>query len=68
MRIVEILGNVDVQISNEEADLLKKFQKNQKITKHELTEREQTIANSLTIKHLLIRKNIDGKITYFKND
>lgn len=66
MKIVEVLGKFTVAITNEENELLTRFDKHPIIEKQELTEHEQLIANQLVNKDLLIRKNIDGTITYKK--
>jgi hypothetical protein len=64
MKIVDIIQGFSIAITNEENELLEWFDKQDKIEKQELTEHQQLIANQLVIKDLLIRKNIDGTITY----
>lgn len=64
MKIVEVLGKFTIAITNEENELLTRFNKQLIIEKQELTEHEQLIANQLVNKDLLIRKNTDGTITY----
>lgn len=64
MKIVEITNQVSVQITNEEAELLKKFKISNSFVKSDLTEHDQLIANQLVNKDLLIRRNQDGQITY----
>ncbi len=66
MRIIEITNGLQVPISNEEADLLKKFVESEVIEKSALDEREQYLANQLVNKDALQRRNIDGKIIYKK--
>jgi hypothetical protein len=67
MKIVELINsNLTVAITNEEADILAKFRDQTAIPRRALDEREVIIANQLVNKDLLIRKNTDGKITYFK--
>lgn len=66
MRIVELLNNVQVALNNEQADLLGRFQHEPKITKTSLSEREQMIANQLTMQDVLLRRNENGQITYSK--
>ena len=66
MKIVELLNNIQVAITNEQADLLGRFQHEPSIQKNKLTEREQLIANQLTTQDILLRRNQDGKITYTK--
>ena len=65
MKIVELTNKILLPITNEEHDLLKKFS-GDPIAKNQLDEREQVIANSLTVKDVLLRSNNDGKIYYKK--
>lgn len=67
MKIVEFMGGIQLPITNEESDILTKFQDTEVIIeKSSLTEREQVIANQLVNKGVLIRRNQDGKIHYRK--
>ena len=66
MKIVELLNKLQLPITNEESDLLAKFEDGTSIFKSELNERQQHIANQLVTKDVLMRKNQDGKITYKK--
>lgn len=66
MKIVELLNNISISITNEQADLLGRFQHESKITKSSLNEREQVIANQLTTQDILLRRNENGEITYTK--
>ena len=66
MKIVELLSNIQVAITNEQADLLGRFNHEPSIPKNKLTEREQLIANQLTQQDILLRRNQDGQITYTK--
>lgn len=66
MKIVELLNNIQVAITNEQADLLGRFSHEPSIDKNKLTEREQLIANQLTTQDILLRRNQDGKIIYTK--
>ena len=66
MKIVELLNNIHVPITNEQADLLGRFQHESKIAKNQLNEREQEIANQLTTQDILLRRNENGTITYTK--
>lgn len=69
MKIVRIQGHlreIQVPITNEEYDLLLKFKDGATLPRRDLTEREAHIANMLTIKDVLHRKNQDGNITYKK--
>lgn len=66
MKIVELTKNkLFMPLTNEEYALLEKFS-NEPISKQELDEREQIIANQLTVKDVLVRINEDGKIVYKK--
>lgn len=66
MRIVELTKNkLLLPLSNEEHDLLERFGKDP-IAKNTLNERDQVLANQLTVKDVLIRTNKDGKIYYKK--
>ncbi len=67
MKIVEFAGGIQLPITNEEADLLKRFSDNDSVVvKTQFTEREQVIANQLVNKGALLRRNQDGQITYRK--
>ena len=66
MKIVELLNSIQVAITNEQADLLGRFQHESKISKNSLNEREQEIANQLTTQDILLRRNENGQITYKK--
>jgi len=66
MKIVELTNKVLLPITNEETELLSKFVDESPIAKNQLTEREQVLANQLTIKDVLLRINENGKIIYKK--
>lgn len=67
MKIVELINsNLSVAITNEESDVLSKFTETSSIHRRDLDEREIIIANQLVNKDLLIRKNNNGKTTYYK--
>lgn len=65
MKIVELTNKLLLPLNNEEQELLEKFS-NEPLAKSELDEREQVLANQLTNKDVLLRKNEDGKIHYSK--
>ena len=67
MKIIELTSNLLLPITNEESDLLGKFNQSEAINKTELTEREQVLASSLVNKGVLERRKIDGKINYRKS-
>ena len=64
MRIVELLNNITLPITNEEAELLDKFSEGRVLYKSNLDEHEQRIAGSLVNKDVLLRLQEDGKIAY----
>jgi hypothetical protein len=66
MKIVELTNNIQLPITNEEAELLERFVGDTPLAKSHLAEREQTLANQLTVKDVLLRTNEDGKIYYKK--
>ena len=66
MRIVELINHVQLPISNEEADVLGKFNQTPELHKADLTPRELHVANQLVNKDVLLRKNQTGRITYKK--
>jgi hypothetical protein len=66
MKIIELTNHMQVHITNEEAEMLERFSGDISITKSCLSEREQVLANQLTIKDILLRTNTDGKIYYKK--
>ena len=66
MKIVELLNNIRLPITNEEADVLGKFADLKQIAKEDFNAREQVLVNGLVNKDVLIRKNQDGKIYYRK--
>ena len=65
MKIVELTNKILLPITNEENELLAKFS-SEAIAKSALNEREQILANQLTVKDVLLRMNEDGKIYYQK--
>jgi hypothetical protein len=65
MKIVELTNKILLPITNEEHDLLAKLG-NDSVAKNQLEEREQILANQLTVKDVLLRTNQDGKIYYQK--
>ena len=68
MKILELTNNVLLPITNEENDLLVQFVSDTPIAKSKLNEREQLLANQLTVKDVLLRTNEDGKIYYKKRN
>lgn len=66
MKIVELLNNIRLPVTNEEADLLGKFDNNDKVRKKDLNERERILASNLVSKDILSRLKHEGKIFYKK--
>jgi hypothetical protein len=66
MKIVELLNKLHLLISNEESDLLRQFDEGAIISKSELNDRQQVLANQLVIKEVLARQNKNGKVFYSK--
>lgn len=66
MKIIELTEQLRIAITNEEADLLDRFDgKTPVVAKRDLDEREQLTANQLVNKDLLIRKKDEqGRISY----
>jgi hypothetical protein len=66
MKIVELVNKIQVPINNEQADLLGRFDHYPTISKTQLSEREQIIANQLTAADILLRKLRNGQVEYSK--
>lgn len=66
MKIVELTNKLLLPITNEEHELLSQFDGGNPIAKSQLDERQQLLANQLTVKDVLLRTNQDGKIYYKK--
>ena len=65
MKIIELTNRLNIVLDNEEAALLEKFDTDA-VAKNQLTEREQVLANQLTVKDVLLRTNEEGQIYYTK--
>jgi hypothetical protein len=67
MRIVELLNNITLPITNEEAEVLDLFNEDIKaLYKDNLDERQIIMANKLVNKDVLYRINENGRIIYKK--
>jgi hypothetical protein len=66
MKIIEITQGLHLPITNEESDVLGRFQSGQEIARREFNDRETFIANQLVNKNVLLRKNQNGEILYKK--
>jgi hypothetical protein len=64
MRIVELLNNITLPITNEEAEVLDMLRDNQQLFKADLDPRQQLVANHLVNKDVLLRIQENGRITY----
>lgn len=65
MRIIELTANINVALTNEEADLLLAFKKPESTKfKSELSERQILVANGLINKNVLQRTQKDGRVAY----
>jgi hypothetical protein len=66
MRIIELLNNTTLPITNEEAEVLDQFNDRKELFKSDLDPRQQQMANSLVNKDVLYRVQENGRITYKK--
>jgi hypothetical protein len=66
MKIIELVNNIRVPISNEEADVLGLFHEHTEVHRQDLDARQIQVANGLVNKDVLYRKNQNGRITYYK--
>jgi hypothetical protein len=66
MKIIELMNDIRVPITNEEADVLSMFRLHKEVHRQDLNERQVQVANSLVNKDVLYRQNQNGRITYFK--
>ena len=67
MRIVELLNNLQLPITNEEAEVLDLFNEDIKVLyRDKLDERQVLMANKLVNKDVLYRINENGRIIYKK--
>jgi hypothetical protein len=66
MKIIELLNNVSLPITNEEADLLEHFDDSAIIPRQKFNERQILVANQLVNKDVLLRRIQDGQVTYQK--
>jgi len=66
MKIIELVNNIQLSITNEEADLLNKFSDDKNLNKSDLSPRQQILANQMVNKDILLRTNQNGQIVYSK--
>ena len=67
MKIIELTNNIRMPITNEESDVMLKFDDGVGILKSSLDPREQHLAAQLVNKGALIRKNNNGEIKFYRN-
>ena len=65
MRLIEIFDQIAVPVNNEEDKLLENLYLYDYVTKEDLSERQLYLIDSLVNKNLVIRKVVDGTVTYF---
>jgi hypothetical protein len=66
MRIVELLNNITLPITNEESELLDQIEGRTELFKADLDPRQQILANNLVNKDVLYRIQENGRIIYRK--
>jgi cytochrome c-type biogenesis protein CcmE len=67
MKIIEVTKHLNVAITNEEAEVLDRFDEDTPVVaKGDFTDRQQLMANQLVNKDILLRKNENGRIIYKK--
>ena len=67
MKIVEVTKQLQVVITNEEADVLLQFDEDTPVVaKGDLNDRQQMMANQLVNKNLLLRIKENGRTIYKK--
>ena len=64
MRFLEFKKGITVVITNEEQDVLEMLRDKGTVNKTKMSEREQTIANQLVNKNIIVRKKSNEQITY----
>ena len=66
MKIYEILGGINIIMSNDEQALMDKIENN-KVLKRNLNPRERELASKMCSKGLLNRVRVQGKLAYKAN-
>lgn len=66
MKILELVNNISIAITNEEAEVLDLFEDDTVVSRQDLSPRQVILANQLVNKDILLRKNETGQITYKK--
>jgi hypothetical protein len=66
MKIIELVNKISVHITNEESEVLDKFEDDKVVQRQDLSPRETILANQLVNKDILHRKNENGRTIYKK--
>jgi dynactin complex subunit len=66
MKVLDLPAGYQILISNEQSELLDKFDETDIILKRQLTEREQVLASELVHKGVLTRCTHQDKLAYCK--
>jgi len=66
MRFREFIPGIIMALNNEEVEFLTKFDEYPQLKKNDLSERDQYLAGQLVNKDLVIRKNQNGSINFFR--
>ena len=66
MKIIELVNKISVHITNEESEVLDKFEDDKVVQRQDLSPRETILANQLVNKDILYRKHETGRTTYKK--
>lgn len=64
MRIMELVGQPNVPITNEESEVYQLIEQAGSVTKQQLDARQLILVDNLIRKNIVIRKVSDGNITY----
>lgn len=67
MRFREFIPGIIMALNNEEVEFLAKFDESPQLKKNDLDERDQYLAGQLVNKGLVIRKNQNGSINFFRH-
>lgn len=64
MKILDLPQGFSTVISNEEHELLQKFDQSPHVLKRNLDHRQQEVARNLSHRGILTRTRVDGKLAY----
>lgn len=68
MRVFHLTQGYQILISNEQSELLDKFETHEPVLKRSLDERERVVANELVNKGVLTRCMVKDRLAYCKPD